>query len=939
VSHIFISYARKDIDFAQKIVDALAANNLDTWIDWKSIPKGEDWEQEIYHGIQEADAFLFLISPDSVVSQMCNKEIAHAVKNGKRILPIVIRETDSKSIHPEISKRNWIFCRYKKAPPDIIIILDNFDDAIQQVQVVIHTDYEWLKYHTKLQIKALDWERIKDNSRLLRGKELREAEQRLAEINRQEDPQPTKIQREYLLASRRFEERRRQRVSIGLTTGILIMLAIAFVAVWQWQSAKEQTRVARARELAGFALTQRDERFDVSLLLSIEAFRKADIPQSRSVLLDNSRAKPQLLRYLQGHPNLRKIAYSQDGNTLISVSFDGTVQIWDVTTHKLVDQWPSKFYGYPALSPDGKILAVEDFGKDTISLWDISTHQRIGQPLDGHIGLSDLAELTFSPTGKMLASSYYKDSSIIIWDVNKSQPASILLTGGDFGVAAMAFSPDSGILAVAKYDNTIVLWNLTTQKQIGPPLRGHTDSIWCLVFSPDGKILASGGEDKSIILWDITSFQSLGQPLRGQSDWIRSVAFSPDGRTLATGTIDGSIFLWDVLARQPIGQPIIGIGSDVWNIVFDPDNKTMASNGLDGTIILWDLTVSEPIAQLFTLDSAGLWALSPDGKSIASVGVDGNITIWDLASRSTLAKILITKSDDIWSMAFSPDGKSLASIGCRGEFNRCEMTLWNLVSYQPVGHLFIGYASNLIGLAFSPDSRTLAISNAYTLNFWNVENHQPIGQTITGDGLIYSLAFSPDSKTLATGISQKVTLWNTNTRQSVGDLPNDDRSNITYLTFELDGKTLIGGTDPNGISGNSNIIMWNLANHQPIGQPLSAGVWISGLALSPDGRMIATGGQDSITLWGVGPLMPLGQSPIRDTSLTPSVDGVAFTTDGKLLITGNGDGTFILWEIDSQSWINKICQRAGRNFTRAEWLQYFPGEEYHLTCPQYPAGQ
>ena len=62
MSHIFISYSRKDIDFAQKIVDTLAANNLDTWIDWKSIPKGEDWEQEIYRGIEEADAFLFLIT-------------------------------------------------------------------------------------------------------------------------------------------------------------------------------------------------------------------------------------------------------------------------------------------------------------------------------------------------------------------------------------------------------------------------------------------------------------------------------------------------------------------------------------------------------------------------------------------------------------------------------------------------------------------------------------------------------------------------------------------------------------------------------------------------------------------------------------------------------------------------------------------------------------
>ena len=48
MSHIFISYSRKDLAIAQKIVDILAADDLDTWIDWKSIPKGEDWEQEIY---------------------------------------------------------------------------------------------------------------------------------------------------------------------------------------------------------------------------------------------------------------------------------------------------------------------------------------------------------------------------------------------------------------------------------------------------------------------------------------------------------------------------------------------------------------------------------------------------------------------------------------------------------------------------------------------------------------------------------------------------------------------------------------------------------------------------------------------------------------------------------------------------------------------------
>jgi HD-GYP domain-containing protein (c-di-GMP phosphodiesterase class II) len=202
MSHIFISYSRQDINFAQKIVDALAEINLDTWIDWKSIPKGEDWEQEIYRGIEEADAFLFLISPDSVASEMCNKEIAHTVKNNKRVIPIVIRDADIKHfLHEisrnEISRRNWIFCRDG---------LDNFDKAIEGTRETIHTDYEWLKYHTELQVNALKWERKKDASWLLRGQELQEAEQKLATTDNRKDPQPTVFQRQYVLASRKDED-------------------------------------------------------------------------------------------------------------------------------------------------------------------------------------------------------------------------------------------------------------------------------------------------------------------------------------------------------------------------------------------------------------------------------------------------------------------------------------------------------------------------------------------------------------------------------------------------------------------------------------------------------------------------------------------------------------------------------------------------------------
>ena len=216
MSHIFISYSRKDIDFAGKIVAALAENDLDTWVDWKSIPKGEDWLKEIYQGIEEAEAFLFLISTDSVMSEPCNLEIAHAVKNGKRILPVFIANVDDKEVYgvtgkfiykeskEEINRRNFIFCRDEN---------DDFKKAIEQIQTTIHTDYDWLKYHTRLQVKALEWERTEDKSRLLRGKELREGEEQLAHGHI--EPLSTELQRTYLLNSRKHEERQRRKVRKG----------------------------------------------------------------------------------------------------------------------------------------------------------------------------------------------------------------------------------------------------------------------------------------------------------------------------------------------------------------------------------------------------------------------------------------------------------------------------------------------------------------------------------------------------------------------------------------------------------------------------------------------------------------------------------------------------------------------------------------------------
>ena len=291
MSDIFISYSRKDLTIARCIVEALAAQGLDTWIDWEDIPKTVDWEEEIYRGIEEADAFLFMISPDSAQSEMCKKEIAHAVKNGKRIIPIVIRNADRKNIPTEVSKLNWIFCRDGQ---------DEFNTAVEQTRKAIHTDYEWVRFHTKLQLRAIEWERHKDASRLFRGRELREAEQYLANIHIHQDPLPTDLQRLFIYASRRTEESFRRRITIGLIFGVVVLATLSLIA---WKQRGEAVIAANGRATAQIA-AQNSEATAITES-NMRATSQAQAEFQRSLTLPRQLAAQAELLRVQNPANLQ----------------------------------------------------------------------------------------------------------------------------------------------------------------------------------------------------------------------------------------------------------------------------------------------------------------------------------------------------------------------------------------------------------------------------------------------------------------------------------------------------------------------------------------------------------------------------------------------------------------------------------------------------------
>ena len=243
MADIFISYAREDITFVRRLFDTLEADGRDVSIDWKEIPPAADWLMEIYAAIEAADSFVFVISPESVTSEVCNKEVAHAISHNKRLVPIIHREidetanfeslvgvdweADAKNNWGGLKRLNWLFFRAG----------DDFNAAFQALRETLDTDLEWVKAHTKLLMRAREWENQgKNDSFALRGVDLDEAEKWLAQPR--QNPEPTPLQREYVLASRQGTIRRQRLTLTVVTIGLVVAIALAIMAYFNWVHSK-----------------------------------------------------------------------------------------------------------------------------------------------------------------------------------------------------------------------------------------------------------------------------------------------------------------------------------------------------------------------------------------------------------------------------------------------------------------------------------------------------------------------------------------------------------------------------------------------------------------------------------------------------------------------------------------------------------------------------
>ena len=519
MTDVFISYSRHDKEFVLRLHAALHQRGRNAWVDWEGIPPSAEWMQEINSAIEAADTFVFVISPDSVASQVCNAEVAHATRNNKRLLPVVRHDPNTAAVPKSLSDLNWIFARDT----------DDFDFAIKSLMSAIDTDLDWVRAHTRLLTRAIEWDtNRRDYSFALQGSDLQRAEHYLT-MHERKEPALLPLQVEYILASWRDANMRRTR---ALAFAAVAVVAVAIFALLFWQKRQESnlTLAAEFRE-KGLSALESHNPLTAEVLLA-RALSMHDLGTTRELLLEARAQSSRLLWISPRKAATSLVAISPEG-TLSATTTGADIEIWSlesrhqvrvIHTKTKISCAPFSIDLCAAFSADNRLLAIPR--ENEIELWDVE-HDSV-RPVKVLTDADGVLTVGFSQDGKLLISGH-ADGSIAVWDL-QSQVPPVRLTGHVNNVTSITLDRDNRFLVSGSLDNRAKLWDLAKHEEL-MTLSGHDDAVWSVAISPNGELIATGSWDNRIWLWDRATGKKL-RVMQGHSGGIRSLRVQP-GRTMA----------------------------------------------------------------------------------------------------------------------------------------------------------------------------------------------------------------------------------------------------------------------------------------------------------------------------------------------------------------------------------------------------------------------
>ncbi|MBA3962755.1 MAG: toll/interleukin-1 receptor domain-containing protein [Chthoniobacterales bacterium] len=933
---VFISYSRKDEEFVRRLDDELKRRGRQAWVDWEGIRPTEEFMEAIFGAIEGADTFVFVLSPDSVVSKICEREIAHAALHNKRIIPLVAREVDAALVPEAIAKLNWIFGRES----------DDFEQSVDTLVTALDTDLEWVHSHTRLLTRAVEWEaKGKNNSFVLRGDDLREAERWLTEAGADKERQPTALQTEYIIASRKAAARRQRSTLGAVSFGAVVAVVLAVIALFARQEAvkqrdiakerqeeaERQSRIALSRQLAAQAqamVSQQPKLMGRAGLLAIEAaqlYPSLDADQAlRSVLA----VLPQPHFSLPSKPAAqnadfsRDAVFSTDGDSLVIVDGDRMLRGWNLPKRRQEWEMPlgekAEVAGVsPNLSQvalrreDSLVICRPEDGRETpLKLSNGSdAHGEVAFNRDGSSCIvrtsngshifnlttgKEVSEVngwaTFDPKGGVVKGQVARIENgqipALIADFKNSYPDRAAAWAGEEGgqnETNTALSSNEQYLAVW-HGQTVRAYEIATRRLLGA-VTNDQDVIEAEVDDRGRFLVVLGERGVQTRIWKLSPVQEFA---RFTDSTVNRVRFSPDGSCFATiGSWVESVRLWLTLGGEEVTtiktKVDLGTRSDV--CALDSNGEYLLMPGSQNEAAVRAVKGGRKLVALPHRGVLG-FAISHHDDRLVTLGGDDGIRIWQLqrtGGKITGASgpVALKESGEINGICLSEDGTRLFTAGE-------EIHLWNTASGELIARIPNQFGADTI--ACSADGTLVAVGNRTSqIRIISVQDKKLIRE-LDHPQHVSSLSLTADGRYLATSawrdFGYQARVWDVATGQQVTAATHDRE--VSRVFFSPDGRSIVTTAVDN-----------------------TSRLW--SLDFSPDGKPVGT----------------------TEVARIQTSGATSMTDDGRYLATAS-DGAVRIWDLKQEDLIAQVQARSFRNLTRSEWKTYLGQMPYRKTCPELP---